>query len=486
MTKEIKEKRLLNRGDSSYFTDLRHLCVSGTNEFIGRTLAEYARTTYGADVLGRYDNAEYGPMRQSYFKRNWPAMADRMKGVEQTYRSHFAAEQEPHAELFDFSALIYDVPPTGKPRRPGSPAGRAGSSPVMPGCSAAYIPRACTTSGRPIVVRNYDAWRMKASGAFTSPPDDPGARGQLYARPFVLELRPRRRKKIIALGGHDLLCPFQDAMNDAGLYITSLADDAVPLDWEMTMAGGRNVGLGSRQLLLLLAESCASVKEVKEVARSLVVRKDIGLHWLIADPHGEATLLRIDRNRCVVFYDAPPDRPFLVTNHPVDPSGLRDALAAAHQIRKSHCEYIKTDADKACTYPNCFGGNPNGPCSVFHWDFAYDTFVRMKRLEDAVAARKGKYSCEDATALMDVVGCAFQSNDKAGIRRERNTRTVWSVTAELTPADQQMTVRFYIGDGDPVSLGANQLKIDWAAYKFGFGFRRKMLWKDKPRTNKAA
>lgn len=475
MTKEIREKRLLNRGNSSYFTDLRHLCVSGTNESIGRALAEYARTAYGVDVLGRYHSAEYGRMRQSYFKRNWPAMADRMKGVEQAYRSHLTAEQEPDAELFDFSALIYDVPPVGRPRRRDSPESGSGSSPIMPGCSAVYIPRECTRNRHPIVARNYDAWRMKASAAFMCAPDDPGAQGQLYARPFVLELRPRRKKKIIALGGHDLLCPFQDAINDRGLYITSLADDAVPLDWQMTMAGGRNVGLGSRQLLLLLAESCASVKDVKEAARSLVVRKDIGLHWLIADAHGEATLLRIDRNRCIVFCDAPRDRPFLVTNHPVDPSGQGDALAAADEIRKSHCKFVKTDANNACTYPNCFGDSPVGPCSVFGWDFAYDTFVRMKRLEDAVAAHKGKYSPKDATALMDIVGCAFQSNDKAGIRHERNTHTVWSVTAELTPADQQMTVRFYLGDGDPVSPGENQLNIDWAAYKFGFGFRRKML-----------
>lgn len=484
MTKAIKEKQLLNRGDSSYFTDLRHLCVSGTNEAIGRILAEYARTTYGANLLGRYDNAEYAAMRQSYFERNWPAMADRMKGVEQAFRSHLVSEQAPAPNLLDFSALIYDVPAVGKPRRPGSAASRSGSSPVMPGCSAVYIPKACTKKGLPIVARNYDAWRMKASAAFTSTPDDPGVRGQLYARPFVLELRPRRRKKIIAIGGHDLLCPFQDAMNNAGLYITSLADDAVPLDWEMTMAGGRNVGLGSRQLLLLLAETCASVKDVKKAARSLVVRKDIGLHWLIADADGEAIVLRIDRNRCVVFYDAPSDRPFLVTNHPVDMAGREDALAAAHKIRKSHCEFLELDKNKPCAYPDCFGGNDVGPCSVFGWDFAYDTFVRMKRLEDAVTAHKGKYSCEDATALMDLVGCAFQSNDKAGIRRERNTCTVWSVTAELTPDDQQMAVRFYIGGGDPVSPGANQLKIDWAAYKFGFGFRRKMLWKDKPRANK--
>lgn len=483
MVKGVREKVLLGAGDGTYFTDLRHLCVSGTNKSIGRKLAEYAKLVYGVGGLGRYDDPEYGRMRQHYFRRNWPEMADRMRGVEEAFRALLTADSDGD---YDYSALIYDVPPVGTPRRSGSSAVDPGGSGIMPGCSAVYIPAQCTTGGRPLVARNYDAWRMKASVAFTCAPDDPGAQGQLYGRPFVLELRPRRRRKIIALGGHDLLCPFQDAMNDSGLYITSLADDAVPLDREMTMAGGRNVGLGSRQLLLLLSESCASVKEVKEAVRGLVVRKDIGLHWLIADAHGSAAILRIDPHQCVIFCDAPSDVPFLVTNHPIDRSGQCEALAAAHRIRRSHCQFVKPDPDKPCTYPDCFGGNPTGPCAVFGGDFAYDTFIRMKRLEDGVAEQKTKYSFEHATALMDMVTCAFRSNDKAGIRRERNTRTVWSVTTELTPANQHLSVRFYLGDGDPVSAGANKLKIAWAAYEFGFGFRRKMLSKEKPKTDKAA
>ena len=484
MTQEVKVRHLLRSGESAYLTDVRHLCVSGTNEGIGRKVAEYAKTAYGA-ALGRYERQEYGQMRQTYFRRNWPAMADRMKGVQRAFKSHLGTAGEADPDWFDYSALIYDVPPIGKPRRPGSSTSNPASSAIMPGCSAVYIPKECSASRHPIVARNYDAWRMNANVAFTCAPDDLGGQGQLYARPFVLELRPRRRRKIIALGGHDLLCPFQDAINDRGLYITSLADDAVPLEWDMTMAGGRNVGLGSRQLLLMLAESCSSVSDVKEAARALVVRKDIGLHWLIADAHGEATLLRIDRNHRVVFSDAPKDRPFLVTNHPVDQSGRRDALAAAHKIRKSHCEYVKPDADKHCTYPHCFNGSATGPCSVFGWDFAYDTFVRMSSLERRVAARGGKYSPNNATKLMDAVGCAFKSNDKAGIRRERDTRTIWSVTTELVPTDQALTVRYYVDDAGSVSLGSNQLKLKWAAYEFGFGFRSKLLWKDKPRVTRS-
>jgi hypothetical protein len=463
----LKEKCLLGEGESTWVS-VQHLRVRGTDQDIGRLLAQYAQARYGVNKLARYETAEYAWKRQAYFEQNWPQMADRMRGARQAFDGHFPAEDR---DCYDFSALVYDLPPdAGIPR---------------PDCSAVFIPKECSKSGHPIVARNFDAWRIPPGMAF------PGAAGErsLYSRPFVLELQPRGHNSVIALGGHDLLCPFQDALNDKGLYVTSLADDGRPVRPGMQMAGGRNTGLSSRQLLLLLASACDTVANAKATAPKLRITMDFGLHWLIADASGDATVLAVDQNRRKFFTDAPPGRPLLITNHPLYEAGEERARQSSEKARRSHCNHVRNAKD--CTFPACasdVGSSCAGPGRDL--DFAYDTFVRMKTLEDAVAAHSGPYTTVDAMELMDSVVCAFKSNDVAGVRRDRRTKTAWSVVTELTPAvpertpagaDQELTVRFFVDDGSPVRRGSNRLKIKSAGYRIRFNFRSKKLWKHKPR-----
>jgi hypothetical protein len=318
----VEERFLVGNGESKYLQEVRHLCASGSNREIGRALAEYAKAHYGIAVgrLGKYGDAKGAQERMRYYEQNWREMAERAAGVEDAFAAQLAGNKNP--DLYDFSALVYDV-------SADAPFGQ---------CSAVYIPPACSSTGHPLIARNYDAWRIEAHKIFRSPdPELP-----LYSRPFVLELQPKKGRKIIALGGHDLLCPFQDAINQDGLFITSLADDAHPLKKGMTMAGGNNTNLGSRQVLLMLAEKCGSVAEVKKMLPtdgSVRMRRDIGLHWLIADAEGAATLLAI-RDGLPLFTDAAKDRPFLVTNHPIDAKGRNDALRGALESRKKHCDRV--------------------------------------------------------------------------------------------------------------------------------------------------
>jgi len=462
----LKEKCLLGPGEGTYLS-VQHLRVRGTDQYIGRRLAEYAQARYGARQLAKYETAEYAQKRLAYFKRNWPQMADRMRGVRQAFERHLPAEDR---DCYDFSALVYDMPPDAEVPRSH--------------CSAVFIPNECSKSGHPIVARNFDAWRIPPRVPF------PGAAGErkLYSRSFVLELQPPGHNRVIALGGHDLLCPFQDALNDKGLYITTLADDGRPLRPGMKMAGGRNAGLSSRQLLLLLASTCDTVANAKATALKLGITMDFGLHWLIADASGQATVLAVDTNGHKFFTDAPQGRPFLITNHPLYEAGEERARQSAGKTRRSHCNHVRKAKD--CTYPAC--ANNAGKCvgPGRDLDFAYDTFIRMKTLEDAVAAHRGPYAPDDAMKLMDQVVCAFKSDDVAGVRRELRTRTAWSVVTELKPpfpatgpadADQDLMVRFFVDDAGPVRRGSNQLKIKSAGYRIRFNFRSKKLWKHKPR-----
>lgn len=469
MVENLREKWLLKEGESTYLS-VRHLCVSGADEQIGNALAQYAQANYGVQRLGKYADAAVARERRSLFETHWPQMAARMRGVERAFRAYGLAG---NSDLYDFSALVYDVPPEAE-------FGQQRSA-----CSAVYIPKACSASGRPIIARNFDAWRVPIESVFPSEPCE----REFYSRSFVLEVQPQGGRKVIALGGHDLLCPFQDALNDRGLCITSLADDGRPLIRGQRMAGGDNRVLGGRQLLLWLATTCDDVPAVRDAVANIAINIDVGLHWLIADGQGNAAVLAVNRQGDKFFTpdsaNSPLKQPLLVTNHPLYQAGRERASQAAIERNRDFCNYLRRPAQD-CTYSDCIDA---GWCARFGLDFAYDTFVRMRTLEQAAARHQGPYSVADAARLMGRVACAFQSNDIAGVRRDRNTRTAWSIVTELKPLDrttglvdpdQDLVVRFYVDDGSPVKKDANQLHIKTAKYRIRFGFRSRQLWKHKP------
>jgi hypothetical protein len=171
------------------YLSVPYLRVSGSEEEIGRYLAEFARQEYQVNQLGKYVHRRYARARLDYFRRNWPQMADRMRGVADAFGVNLDRNNA------DPSALIYDLAPRAR-------------GPVGMGCSAAFLPAALAAKGGPVVARNFDAWRVLPSqsrlfsrvGRFER---------CCYSRSFVLEVRPSDGMGLIALGGHDLLFPFQ-------------------------------------------------------------------------------------------------------------------------------------------------------------------------------------------------------------------------------------------------------------------------------------
>ena len=62
----------------------QHIIVSGSDEEIGYELASLAKEKYDC-TLEKYDEPIYGEARREFFKRNWPAMNERVKGISRAY-----------------------------------------------------------------------------------------------------------------------------------------------------------------------------------------------------------------------------------------------------------------------------------------------------------------------------------------------------------------------------------------------------------------
>src|SRR4051812_14570794 len=67
-------------GGPKDFLEARHLVLRGTNEEIGRALANIARERYGAKPETSTDRLRTRAQRR-YFEKNYPILHDRMRGV---------------------------------------------------------------------------------------------------------------------------------------------------------------------------------------------------------------------------------------------------------------------------------------------------------------------------------------------------------------------------------------------------------------------
>ncbi|MDP9073148.1 MAG: peptidase C45, acyl-coenzyme A - 6-aminopenicillanic acid acyl-transferase, partial [Actinomycetota bacterium] len=149
-------------GGPEDFAEVRHLRLAGTNQEIGRTLAEIAHQRHRAGpsalrpVLVR--------ARRAWYERNYPIHYQRMAGVAQAMAVALDDDR------LDCAAL--------------------GGEPGPGGCSVAYFPGSHTAEGGAFLSRNYDFTTAKLTEMLDRPP----AQGELpmSARPYVIECYPDR------------------------------------------------------------------------------------------------------------------------------------------------------------------------------------------------------------------------------------------------------------------------------------------------------
>jgi hypothetical protein len=261
--------------------EVRHLVLRGTNEQIGRALAEIAKERYGLRLEPAADPLEARGQRK-YLEQSYPILLDRMRGVAAAFGKSIEDDR------WDFASLTF--------------------TDLRAGCSVAHLPPSSTANGKSVVSRDYDFTTGALSFGFLPP-------GMLHptARPYLLELHPDRGYASIAMVAYDLLSGVLDGINSEGLTVTLAQDNDIFNVMEPTRSPA--VGLGELQTLRLLLDTCANVEEAKQ---ALMGTKQyyqfVPVHYLIADRFGNAFVWEYSASHNKEYIIESPGEPLVMTN----------------------------------------------------------------------------------------------------------------------------------------------------------------------------
>src|SRR5688500_6621290 len=126
--KVVQKDRVIAGGPSKSL-EVRHLVLRGSNEQIGRALAEIARERYGARLDPVGDPVQVRAQRK-FLERNNPILLDRMRGVAAAF------DKSIDEDGWDFATLMF--------------------TDLRAGCSIAHLPPSSTANGKSVVSRDYD------------------------------------------------------------------------------------------------------------------------------------------------------------------------------------------------------------------------------------------------------------------------------------------------------------------------------------------
>jgi len=263
--------------------EVRHLVLTGTNEEIGRALAEIARDRYEAKPEPSRDPLRTRALRR-YIEKNDPILYERMRGVAAAFGGRI------DDDAWDYSSL--------------------GFTELHGGCSIVHLPPNATESKKSVVSRDYDYSTGNLNFGFLAP-------GMLHpsARPYLVELHPDRGYASIAMVAYEMVSGTLDGMNSEGLVVTIAMDDEMFQAKQMDPIYGQAPGLGVLQMLRLLLDTAANVEEAKEI---LLMTKQyyeyVPCHFLIADRYGKSFVWEYSAFHNKEYILENPGKPLVLTN----------------------------------------------------------------------------------------------------------------------------------------------------------------------------
>jgi hypothetical protein len=270
-------------GSPKDFLEAHHVVLKGSNEAIGRSLAQIARDRYHVKPLASDDPLRTRTQRR-YIQKNAPLHYERMRGVAAAFGKQVDDDR------WNFAGLDYGH--------------------LSGGCSVIYFPPSVTADGHALVSRDYDF----TTGTIRGTPPKPGEQA-CTSRPYVVEMYPERGYASVAVYSYDLLSGVLDGMNSEGLTVALLADDELSQKYPMEPAGWEGVGLGVLQTLRLLLDRCATTEEAKEVLLSTKQYYEIiPVHYLVADRHGKAFVWEYSQAHNREYIVENPGKPLVTTN----------------------------------------------------------------------------------------------------------------------------------------------------------------------------
>jgi Acyl-coenzyme A:6-aminopenicillanic acid acyl-transferase len=282
MTATIDE-RLAGGGEPGDFCTVRHITLHGDQVGIGMRLAELAERHHGASLLPSPDPV-LTRARRRWLAHHYPQLAARAEGIAR----HFGAE--PGDDRFETATLPFGFPSAG--------------------CSAAWVPPGHSTSGGPLISRNFDFPTQTLTELMggTAAAGEPVLAGQ----PYLIETYPDVGHATLVVCLFDLASGAVDGINEAGLVAALLADDESS-GAEPTY--GLQAGLGEHEVCRYLLETCETADDAIEALRAAKQYYSfVPCHYLVADRTGAAFVWEYSpaHNREHILRA---DGPLAVTNH---------------------------------------------------------------------------------------------------------------------------------------------------------------------------
>ncbi|MGD9378322.1 MAG: hypothetical protein PVG95_09625, partial [Methyloceanibacter sp.] len=219
----------------------RLIIVEGSYEEIGYDLATIARSDYDVK-LRMYRDPVYAAAKRDYLERNWPQMLAQSKGV---LRAFNLPEDD---NTFDPTALTYDLYDEGE-----------GGRVDFGACTGVVLPNEKTDTGAPFVSRNAEMVKMVLFSEMFGK-KAPADAHLCFTRDVVVEKRPTGGYRSILHGGHELLTPFCDSINEKGLFVSTFHDPSTYGVEGAPTSGYVWSGLALVQLMSQLMDQCATVE----------------------------------------------------------------------------------------------------------------------------------------------------------------------------------------------------------------------------------
>jgi penicillin V acylase-like amidase (Ntn superfamily) len=279
--KVVQEDRIIAGGPDKSL-EVRHLVLRGSNEQIGKALAQIAIERYGVTLEPANDPERVRAMRM-FLARNYPILLDRMRGVAAAFGKSVDDDR------YDFAGL--------------------GFTELKAGCSIIHVPPALAANGRSVVSRDYDFTTGDLAYRFLKP-------GMLHptARPYLMELHPDQGYASMAMYAYDFLSGVIDGINSEGLVVTMALDNEI-FGKQTEPTGGPAVGLGELQTMRMLLDTCANVDEAKEALMSTKqYYQYVPVHYLVADRHGNAFVWEYSQVHNKEFVVENPGKLLVMTN----------------------------------------------------------------------------------------------------------------------------------------------------------------------------
>ncbi len=323
---QFNETVVLPKAEGEFVT-VRHIVIRGSNRALGKKLAEIARERYGVG-LAKNPDPVYGKARLSYMERNYPILAERMRGVAAAYGVELADGQ------YDLSSLPYNFgPPTS--------------------CSMICFPGSTTDTGHGLIVRSMDYSNGTLSEMLGRKPY-PGEK-DIFSEPYVMEVYPDKGYASLYMSCADLLSGSWDGINSAGLCVFGLVDRGRPKNTVLT-AGSRVIGLHPPQMMRLVLDTCANVEEAKvTMLENRIYDVAQGIHYLVADRHGNSFIYEVNYLDQQAYITENRGKVQVMTNNPVW------ALPSPEKLPRQ-------------------------------FEDEYDSLYRYQVLENLVKGHKGKYT----------------------------------------------------------------------------------------------